>query len=127
MQRYAPLPCRLAPIKIRKIWPSGRRGDGLAGWSVWAFNERKDHIAVIRFINNIDQKTVEDTTGPVKVDADANFTLRFPLNAQTIRTQIVSIPYGYQSGQRGKRIDGALELIPSDMGEWRPLVVFKNR
>ncbi|MGA9768047.1 MAG: hypothetical protein WBV94_03340 [Blastocatellia bacterium] len=93
-----------------------------SGWSVWAFREQKDHIAVIRAFNNLDQQTGKKMDKPIQVDANDAFSLRFPLTEQAKRTH-VTIPYGYQYGQRAKRVDGEFELKPTDeMKDWTPTV-----
>jgi hypothetical protein len=97
-----------------------------AGWSVWAFREQKDHIAIIRAVNDLDQRTGTKTSKPIQVDANATFILRFPLTPQASRTHL-TIPYGYQYGQRGKRVDGELELKPKDeVKDWTPTVTLST-
>ncbi len=96
-----------------------------AGWTVWAFREQKDLFAIIRAFNgNLDEQTGKRVGEPIKVDANAAFSLRFPMTEQAKRTHI-TIAYGYQhGGPRAKRVDGELELKPTtdDLKDWTPTV-----
>lgn len=95
------------------------------GWSVWAINEPNDHVVVVRVFNNIDQQTGTTAETTTAFAAGATLTIRFPL-VPTAASKQFTLDYGYQTG-RGKdtRVDGSLELTPSELGEWRPQVSLK--
>ena len=84
---------------------------GPAGWSVWAMAERTESRAVIRLLNDLDQSGNKLAT-PVKLDQNAQFTVRVPLTPPSKPTH-VELPYSYRYpnvGRGGKQVDGKLEL-----------------
>jgi hypothetical protein len=91
------------------------------GWSVWAFNEQTASIATLRLFNlNIDLVTGELGT-PVKFEAANSFTIRIPVTEQAGGV-LLDIPYGYQYGEEGARVDGKLKVEPHDPITWNPNV-----
>jgi len=90
---------------------------GPAGWSVWAMAERTESLAVIRLLNDVDQNGNKLAT-PVKLDQNAQFTVRVPVTPPAKPTH-VELPYSYRYpnvGRGGKQTDGKLELTIGDSG-----------
>ncbi|HEX3186744.1 MAG TPA: hypothetical protein VHQ94_18255, partial [Pyrinomonadaceae bacterium] len=84
---------------------------GPAGWSVWAMAERTESLAVIRLLNDLDQNG-KTLAAPVKLDANAQFTVRVPLTPPPQPTH-VELPYSHRYpnvGRGGKQVDGKLEI-----------------
>jgi hypothetical protein len=81
-----------------------------AGWSVWARRESSDSSLVIVLINDVDQNTGEFMETPVTLAADAEFTIRIPLNPEANRANTEML-YSYLHGTGElAREDGKLEL-----------------
>ena len=97
---------------------------GPAGWSVWAMAERTESLAVIRLLNDLDQSGKTLAT-PVKLDQNAQFTVRVPL-APPPKPTHVEIPYGHRYpnvNRGGKQVDGKLEMTTAG-SETTPRVEF---
>src|SRR5689334_2645539 len=76
-----------------------------AGWSVWAMAERTESLAVIRLLNDLDQNG-KTLAAPVKLDANAQFTVRVPLTPPPQPTH-VEVPYSHRYpnvGRGGKQV-----------------------
>jgi hypothetical protein len=84
---------------------------GPAGWSVWAMAERTESLAVIRLLNDVDQSGNTLAT-PVKLDANAQFTVRVPLTPPAKPTHF-ELPYSHRYpnvNRGGKQVEGTLQL-----------------
>jgi len=103
---------KLAPTSQKPV--GSMRLDGIvscpAGWSVWARRESSDSSLVIVLINDVDQDSGEFMDTPVTLAADAEFTIRIPLNPQANRANTEML-YSYLHGTGAlDREDGKLEL-----------------
>lgn len=109
---------------------SSMRLDGIVtcpeGWSVWARRETSDSSLIIVLINDVDQNTGDFLATPVTLAANAEFTIRIPLNPEANRANI-ELLYAYLHGTGElDRIDGKLALKPSDTNAEPPDVTLKT-
>ena len=99
-----------------------------AGWTAWAFNKGDEHVVVVRVYNSeLSLQTGVPVGTPTSLDANAAVTLRVPLKPEALSAQ-VTLRYGYQSiggdetGVDKTRVDGKLELKPSNLPAFNPSV-----
>ena len=88
---------------------------GPEGWSVWARRESSDSSTVILFINGVNVSA--ENLIPVKLAADAEFTIRIPLDPGANRDN-VSLLYSYKHGTDSRELPITGSLVLNSDTTW---------
>lgn len=88
---------------------------GPGGWSVWARRESSDSSTAIMFMNGVNVSA--ENLIPVKLAADAEFTIRIPLDPGANRDN-VSLLYSYKHGTDSRELPITGSLVLNSDTTW---------